>query len=202
MTGRGPRVGGVESVRNDSAECVLQVAAAATSGRTTDWAHWSRAMAEDSAHSYIDQERPADDEPAHSPDTAQRDAPLSGAASQGSSSTPQLSEELRGKRLAAGKCFNCGERGHIILSCPKSNSVKSDTKGEPPGVTFFCVELGSGTLPAEELRVLADSTTRIEEVEVNFVRVGAPADDNESVSRLAAQPSWSPSLPSQFIASL
>jgi hypothetical protein len=40
---------------------------------------------------------------------------------------------------AAGRCFNCGQEGHMSRNCPDNASVKSQGQG-PPGASSFNVE--------------------------------------------------------------
>ncbi len=52
---------------------------------------------------------------------------------------PQLTDKERQDLLAAGKCFNCKETGHMSRNCPKNSTVRSST-AKPPGVSNFNIE--------------------------------------------------------------
>ena len=57
----------------------------------------------------------------------------------GTSKTNQLSEKEIAEYRAAGKCFNCGNEGHMSRNCPDNATVKSKGQG-PPGASSFNVE--------------------------------------------------------------
>ncbi|KAJ7331563.1 hypothetical protein DFH08DRAFT_966547 [Mycena albidolilacea] len=79
------------------------------------------------------------------------------------SSPPEkkMSAERRNEMLAKGLCFTCSEHGHVARDCPKSSTVKSKTKGKPPGSNTSQVastsavdnSLYEGTEVLETLRV-------------------------------------------------
>ena len=51
-----------------------------------------------------------------------------------------LTDKEKAELLAAGKCFNCKEPGHLSRNCPKGNTVRSRSS-KPPGVPSFNIEL-------------------------------------------------------------
>ena len=53
--------------------------------------------------------------------------------------TPQLSEKELAEYRAAGRCFNCGQVGHLSRNCPDKDTVRSQGRG-PPGASSFNVE--------------------------------------------------------------
>ncbi|KAF4613229.1 hypothetical protein D9613_010697 [Agrocybe pediades] len=69
------------------------------------------------------------------------------------SSLSMLSEKEWAERFASGKCFMCGEAGHLARNCPQGNTVKS-SGNRPPGVPNFNVELTGDEVPDEEVEVL------------------------------------------------
>ncbi|KAI0742515.1 hypothetical protein C8Q80DRAFT_1157978 [Daedaleopsis nitida] len=91
--------------------------------------------------------------------------PWGGNTSRSSSTRPPLSEKDKADLLAAGKCFTCRETGHMQRNCPKQNRLHSNMKGKPPGLTSFNIELDLEG--AEDLRVLAESTARIDELDLS-----------------------------------
>lgn len=42
---------------------------------------------------------------------------------------------------AAGKCFNCGELGHMSWNCPGRNSMSGGNNNKPPGVPSYSMEM-------------------------------------------------------------
>ncbi|CAK5276904.1 unnamed protein product, partial [Mycena citricolor] len=56
--------------------------------------------------------------------------------------SPQKKKDLMSK----GLCLNCEEQGHMARNCPKLTSMKSDTKGRPPGLRSHAVGLASSSL--------------------------------------------------------
>ena len=53
--------------------------------------------------------------------------------------TPHLSDKELAERRAAGKCFGCGEIGHVNRNCPQKNVVHS-SGSRPPGKSAFNIE--------------------------------------------------------------
>ncbi|KAI0731440.1 hypothetical protein C8Q76DRAFT_793505 [Earliella scabrosa] len=98
----------------------------------------------------------------------------------------QLSEKEKADLIAAGQCFLCRQTGHVQRNCPKNNRVQSNRKGAPPGLSNFNIEFNLEG--AERLRTLAQSTARIDELELSsleFAWTGLPRehedrDDNSS----------------------
>jgi len=56
-----------------------------------------------------------------------------------------------------GRCFLCGDLGHISRQCPKNTHVSSDSPNKPPGVPSFGIHL-TGT-KTERLHELAEGTS-------------------------------------------
>ena len=54
---------------------------------------------------------------------------------------PQLSEKEQAEYWATGRCFNCGEEGHISRNCHCKHSVQSGSgHSKPPRKSTFNVE--------------------------------------------------------------
>jgi hypothetical protein len=79
-------------------------------------------------------------------------------------SRPSLSEKEKAELLAAGKCFNCKETGHMSRSCPKKSFVKSSSS-QPPGVSNFNVEFGNAT----EIVESDDEVELVDSISFNLV---------------------------------
>lgn len=67
-----------------------------------------------------------------------------------------LSLEERERRWAEGRCYICGEAGHISRQCQKSTLVRSDTPNKPPGLPSFGIHVPQDD--PERLRQLAEDT--------------------------------------------
>ncbi|KAG5645610.1 hypothetical protein H0H81_008926, partial [Sphagnurus paluster] len=52
------------------------------------------------------------------------------------SSRPRLSQKDEDEYRAAGRCFECGETGHMSRNCPRRRTASSST-GKPPGLTVY-----------------------------------------------------------------
>ena len=52
----------------------------------------------------------------------------------------RLTERQRTEHAVSGKCFGCGETGHLYRNCPKLNSVKG-SRDRPPGRSNFNIEV-------------------------------------------------------------
>ncbi|KAF8799893.1 hypothetical protein BYT27DRAFT_7119135, partial [Phlegmacium glaucopus] len=50
-----------------------------------------------------------------------------------------LSDKERAELVAAGKCFNCKEPGHLSRNCPQRSTVRSNGP-KPPGASNFSIE--------------------------------------------------------------
>ncbi|KAJ3500338.1 hypothetical protein NMY22_g19290 [Coprinellus aureogranulatus] len=69
------------------------------------------------------------------------------------SSRPRLSAEEEKEYMAKGKCFRCGEHGHLSRNCQSSNVVKSNNgPNKPPGLAAYNMEMEYD----EEAEVLED----------------------------------------------
>ncbi|KAF8716485.1 hypothetical protein AX14_012317 [Amanita brunnescens Koide BX004] len=51
-----------------------------------------------------------------------------------------LTERQRAEHAASGKCFGCGETGHLYRNCPQLNSV-TGSSNRPPGRSNFNIEV-------------------------------------------------------------
>lgn len=65
-----------------------------------------------------------------------------------------ISPEERERRRTEGRCFICGELGHVSRQCPKNTHLKSDSPGKPPGIPSFGVHVG--TSDEDRMRRLAE----------------------------------------------
>ena len=92
---------------------------------------------------------------------------MSGAQSSGSRRQEplRLTDREKDELRAAGKCFVCRETGHMSRNCPRNSQVRSDSKGKPPGVSAFSMDIGG--LDTEDLRALSVSTAHVEEIPFN-----------------------------------
>ncbi|EIW64856.1 uncharacterized protein TRAVEDRAFT_108852, partial [Trametes versicolor FP-101664 SS1] len=63
-----------------------------------------------------------------------------------------LTDKERDDLRAAGKCYNCREVGHLSRNCPRSNQVSNSTRGKPPGVTAYSMNIASAD-PTDELLI-------------------------------------------------
>ncbi|KAF7761656.1 transcriptional regulator family: Zinc finger, CCHC-type [Agaricus bisporus var. burnettii] len=69
------------------------------------------------------------------------------------SGPPKLTNKQRTEYRAQGKCFKCGEKGHLSRNCVKyGKSVKGGSK--PPGLKSFNAEIDT-----EEMEILRDMIT-------------------------------------------
>ncbi|EMD30706.1 hypothetical protein CERSUDRAFT_101067, partial [Gelatoporia subvermispora B] len=94
----------------------------------------------------------------------------------------KLSEQEKARLAAEDRCYKCKEKGHFARNCPQGNQVKSDRKGQPPGLTNYNIEPSFES--AEHLRDLAESTARIEEpgLEANAAGLWDDMPELQSVS--------------------
>ncbi|KAG1784934.1 uncharacterized protein HD556DRAFT_1461102 [Suillus plorans] len=60
-----------------------------------------------------------------------------------------INPEERERRKTEGRCYTCGELGHVSRQCPKNTHLKSDSPGKPPGIPSFGIHVG----PSEEERM-------------------------------------------------
>jgi hypothetical protein len=80
-----------------------------------------------------------------------------GVASKGAGKTQPsngISPEERECCKAEGRCFVCGELGHVSWQCSKNTHLKSDSPGKPPGIPSFRVHVGLSD--EDRLRQLAE----------------------------------------------
>ena len=66
-----------------------------------------------------------------------------------------------------GRCFQCGEPGHMACNCPWNNHIWSDHWNEAPGLATYNVEVAPDN--AEVLQNLAESTSVTTELHLNSV---------------------------------
>jgi len=53
--------------------------------------------------------------------------------------TPYLSDKEKTEYRAEGRCFGCGELGHMVRNCPSQSIVKSGSS-KPPGTSTFNIK--------------------------------------------------------------
>ncbi|KAG2099239.1 uncharacterized protein F5147DRAFT_777355 [Suillus discolor] len=53
-----------------------------------------------------------------------------------------ISLEERERRKTEGRCFICGELGHVSRQCPRNTHIKSEFPGKPPGIPSFGIHIG------------------------------------------------------------
>ena len=99
----------------------------------------------------------------------------------------KLTEKQKADYMAKGRCFGCGEKGHIAPRCPLNQSVKSSgSSSKPPGVKSFSVKVAADrekTLQAlssttEEPNTIGSAVVHFEE----FSRIEEVDEDDYCMS--------------------
>ena len=76
-----------------------------------------------------------------------------------------LTERQRAEHAASGKCFGCGETGHLYRNCPRLNSVKG-SRNHPPGSSNFNIEVGAGNIDAHSTSAIPVGEVTMNDAEV------------------------------------
>lgn len=76
-----------------------------------------------------------------------------------------MSDGKKAELVAANKCFNCEEVGHMAWNCPHSNTVKSNNKKGPPGFSAH----GMHYELAEDLHELAETTEMADHISIGMI---------------------------------
>jgi hypothetical protein len=93
-----------------------------------------------------------------------------------------LSAKDRNEYRAAGRCFNCGETGHMSRNCPSATSMPSNRLNRPPGLSAHNVEVEIDDY--EHVSGLDEVTETIDEIPVASMRIAFPSSRLHSNHRL------------------
>ncbi|KAL0565824.1 hypothetical protein V5O48_016195 [Marasmius crinis-equi] len=90
----------------------------------------------------------------------------------------ELTDKEKDEYRAAGKCFRCGETGHMSRQCPQGRTVSSSSGNTPPGISNIEI------VDPEELRQLAETTEEITELSLGMMAWETMSENSEWESDL------------------
>ncbi|KAF8164539.1 hypothetical protein BJ912DRAFT_1068213 [Pholiota molesta] len=100
---------------------------------------------------------------------AQRGQTPRSNGSSSNTSKPKLSDKDKADYLAAGKCFSCGEHGHMSRNCPTNSTVHSSSS-KPPGLSNHNIEIVTDEEPENSEEELSDEVIHVQSLTVNSIQ--------------------------------